>query len=85
MCKTLISDTMTTGPTSEVWCGSKKEVNNSIQVIGRGGTFPIPVCAPQVYHLQIRVNALSTTNTFPYLELLDIAAPWVDGTYFACA
>jgi hypothetical protein len=77
----MISDTMTTGPTSEIWCGSRKEVNISIHKL-RGYVFPSPDCLPQVYHMNIQdINK----NPASYLELMSIATPFSDGTYFVCA
>jgi hypothetical protein len=75
----MISDTMTTGPTSEIWCGSRKEVNNSIHALR--GFLPSPDCTPQVYHMQIMdINR----NPSAFLEVVSIATPYA-GTNFACA
>lgn len=80
-CWTMISDTMTTGPTSEIWCGSKKEVNNSIRVLN-GMAFPTPICEPQNYYMRIRDG---TINPLPMLDLFNVATPNPNGCYFACA
>jgi hypothetical protein len=77
----MISDTMTTGPTSEIWCGSRKEVNISIHPLS-GYVFPSPDCIPQVYHMQIMDGNKNPSALF---ELKSIATPYFEGTYFACA
>jgi hypothetical protein len=59
------SDTMTTGPQSEIWCGSRKPVNMSIFEYGRNFVFPAPSCDPMTYCLEITNGATAC----PYMHL----------------
>jgi hypothetical protein len=67
---------MTIGPTSEIWCGSKKVLNASLyQELSIG--FTKPVCESRSYWLEIRANE----DPRPVLQLHAVTS---GVGYFAC-
>jgi len=76
---TLISDTMSTGPNSEIWCGSRKELNHTDLNKLQGSVFPPLSCTPQNYRLEIRLDRVSR----PKMHLFNVDVSPTG--YFACA
>jgi len=77
--ETIISDVMTTGPQTEFWCGSRKELNVSLHQLQ--GFVPPLSCLPQSYVLEI--TNIEGTGPYACLRLFNTSLPY--GSFFGCA
>jgi hypothetical protein len=78
--RAIISDTLTSGPKKEFWCGSKKELNVT-DLLGLGN---IVSCTPQWMLLDV-ITGISGGVTGSNPKLLTMELTPYSNTFFMCA